>query len=50
MTLVLSLTKDTCSSLRLEDAASAFQVRVPWLELNWTVVKWDSDLRWRGKD
>jgi DUF2075 family protein len=32
----------------LEDAATEFQVQ--GLELDWTIVTWDADLRWRGSD
>ena len=39
---------DTRSSLYLEDAATEFQVQ--GLELDWTIVTWDADLRWRGSD
>jgi hypothetical protein len=39
---------DTRSSLFLEDAATEFQVQ--GLELDWTIVTWDADLRWRGSD
>lgn len=35
---------DTRSSYYLEDAATEFQVQ--GLELDWTVVTWDGDLRW----
>ena len=42
----LSPTRDTRSSLYLEDAATEFQVQ--GLELDWTIVTWDADLRWRG--
>ena len=44
----LSPPKDTRSSLYLEDAATEFQVQ--GLELDWTIVTWDADLRWRGGD
>ncbi len=44
----LSPPKDTRSSLYLEDAATEFQVQ--GLELDWTIVTWDADLRWRGSD
>ena len=44
----LSPAKDTRSSLYLEDAATEFQVQ--GLELDWTIVTWDADLRWRGSD
>ena len=44
----LSPPKDTRSSLYLEDAATEFQVQ--GLELDWTIVTWDADLRWRGRD
>jgi hypothetical protein len=44
----LSPPRDTRSSLYLEDAATEFQVQ--GLELNWTIVTWDADLRWRGSD
>ena len=39
---------DTRSSLYLEDAATEFQVQ--GLELDWTIVTWDADLRWSGDD
>ena len=39
----LSPAKDTRSSLYLEDAATEFQVQ--GLELDWTIVTWDADLR-----
>jgi hypothetical protein len=39
---------DTRSSLYLEDAATEFQVQ--GLELDWTIVTWDADLRWHGSD
>ena len=39
---------DTRSSLYLEDAATEFQVQ--GLELDWTIVTWDADLRWTGSD
>jgi hypothetical protein len=42
----LSPPKDTRSSLYLEDAATEFQVQ--GLELDWTIVTWDADLRWQG--
>jgi hypothetical protein len=42
----LSPAKDTRSSLYLEDAATEFQVQ--GLELDWTIVTWDADLRWSG--
>ena len=44
----LSPPKDTRSSLYLEDAATEFQVQ--GLELDWTIVTWDADLRWQGSD
>jgi hypothetical protein len=44
----LSPPKDTRSSLYLEDAATEFQVQ--GLELDWTIVTWDADLRWQGTD
>ena len=44
----LSSAKDTRSSLYLEDAATEFQVQ--GLELDWTIVTWDADLRWSGVD
>ena len=44
----LSPPQDTRSSLYLEDAATEFQVQ--GLELDWTIVTWDADLRWRGSD
>ena len=44
----LSPPKDTRSSLYLEDAATELQVQ--GLELNWTIVTWDADLRWSGDD
>jgi hypothetical protein len=44
----LSPAKDTRSSLYLEDAATEFQVQ--GLELDWTIVTWDDDLRWSGDD
>jgi DUF2075 family protein len=44
----LSPPRDTRSSLYLEDAATEFQVQE--LELDWTIVTWDADLRWRGSD
>ena len=44
----LSPPRDTRSSLYLEDAATEFQVQ--GLELDWTIVTWDADLRWRGSD
>jgi len=44
----LSPAKDTRSSLYLEDAATEFQVQ--GLELDWTIVTWDADARWRGSD
>src|SRR5688500_15381170 len=37
---------DTRSSYYLEDAATEFQVQ--GLELDWTVVTWDADLRLNG--
>lgn len=40
--------QDTRSSLYLEDAATEFQVQ--GLELDWTIVTWDADLRWTGSD
>ena len=46
--LVLSPPRDTRSSLYLEDAATEFQVQ--GLELDWTIVTWDADLRWSGDD
>ena len=42
----LSPATDTRSSLYLEDAATEFQVQ--GLELDWTIVTWDADLRWSG--
>jgi hypothetical protein len=39
---------DTRSSYYLEDAATEFQVQ--GLELDWTCVTWDGDLRHRGSD
>jgi hypothetical protein len=39
----LSPPRDTRSSLYLEDAATEFQVQ--GLELDWTIVTWDADLR-----
>jgi len=39
---------DARSSLDLEDAATEFQVQ--GLELDWTIVTWDADLRWRVGD
>jgi hypothetical protein len=44
----LSPPRDTRSSLYLEDAATEFQVQ--GLELDWTIVTWDADLRWSGDD
>lgn len=44
----LSPAKDTRSSLYLEDAATEFSVQ--GLELDWTIVTWDADLRWSGDD
>ena len=44
----LSPAKDTRSSLYLEDAATEFQVQ--GLELDWTIVTRDADLRWSGND
>jgi len=44
----LSPPRDTRSSLYLEDAATEFQVQ--GLELDWTIVTWDADPRWRGSD
>jgi hypothetical protein len=44
----LSPARDTRSSLYLEDAATEFQLQ--GLELDWTIVTWDADLRWRGSD
>ena len=44
----LSPPRDTRSSLYLEDAATEFQVQ--GLELDWTIVTWDADLRRRGSD
>jgi hypothetical protein len=44
----LSPAKDTRSLLYLEDAATEFQVQ--GLELDWTIVTWDADLRWSGND
>jgi hypothetical protein len=44
----LSPPRDTRSSLYLEDAATEFQVQ--GLELDWTIVTWDADLRWHGSD
>lgn len=44
----LSPPKDTRSSQYLEDAATEFQVQ--GLELDWTIVTWDADLRWSGED
>jgi hypothetical protein len=40
--------RNTRSSLYLEDAATECQVQ--GLELDWTIVTWDADLRWRGSD
>ena len=37
---------DTRSSNYLEDAATEFDVQ--GLELDWTIVTWDADLRWQG--
>jgi hypothetical protein len=37
---------DTRASSYLEDAATEFQVQ--GLELDWTCVTWDADLRWNG--
>ncbi len=45
---LLSPPRDTRSSLYLEDAATEIQVQ--GLELDWTIVTWDADLRWRGSD
>jgi len=42
----LSPPKDTRASSYLEDAATEFQVQ--GLELDWTIVTWDADLRWMG--
>jgi hypothetical protein len=39
---------DTRSSNYLEDAATEFDVQ--GLELDWTIVTWDADLRWKGAD
>jgi hypothetical protein len=39
---------DTRASCYLEDAATEFQVQ--GLELDWTIVTWDADLRWRGSN
>ena len=39
---------DTRSSYYLEDAATEFQVQ--GLELDWTCVTWDGDLRFAGSD
>jgi hypothetical protein len=44
----LSPPKDTRASSYLEDAATEFQVQ--GLELDWTCVTWDADLRWSGSD
>jgi hypothetical protein len=44
----LSPAKDSRSSLYHEDAATEFQVQ--GLELDWTIVTWDADLRWQGSD
>jgi hypothetical protein len=44
----LSPPRDTRSSLYLEDAATEFQVQ--GMELDWPIVTWDADLRWRGSD
>jgi hypothetical protein len=44
----LAPTTDTRSSYYLEDAATEFQVQ--GLELDWTCVTWDADLRRRGTD
>jgi DUF2075 family protein len=46
--LFLSERDDTRSSYYLEDAATEFQVQ--GLELDWTCVTWDSDLRFNGSD
>jgi hypothetical protein len=40
--------RDTRSSLYLEEAATEFQVQ--GLALDWTIVSWDADLRWRESD
>jgi DUF2075 family protein len=40
--------EDIRSSYYLEDAATEFQVQ--GLELDWTCVTWDGDLRFRGGD
>lgn len=42
----LQPSNDTRSSQYLEDAATEFQVQ--GLELDWTIVAWDADLRWRS--
>jgi hypothetical protein len=39
---------DTRSSNYLEDAATEFDVQ--GLELDWTIVTWDADLRWLGEE
>ena len=44
----LGPTKDTRSSQYLEDAATEFQVQ--GLELDWSIVAWDADLRRHGGD
>jgi hypothetical protein len=44
----LSDRHDTRSSYYLEDAATEFQVQ--GLELDWTCVTWDGDLRFRGSE
>jgi hypothetical protein len=44
----LSPAKDSRSSLYLKDAATEFQMQ--GLELDWTIVTWDADLRWSGDD
>jgi hypothetical protein len=44
----LSGKEDTRSSYYLEDAATEFQVQ--GLELDWTCVTWDGDLRFAGSD
>jgi hypothetical protein len=41
-------TKDTHSSMYLEDLATAFQVQGP--ELDWTIVTWAADLCWTGDE
>jgi hypothetical protein len=42
----LATPEDTRASSYLEDAATEFQVQ--GLELDWTCVTWDADLRWTG--